>query len=90
MRPDLILLLRSGRHLLVAMDAMNARFPGCRIGVVGTPGSAPAYVAMGHLWFDSMAAYDAAFGANADAILADIPNYTDIEPIVQISEVMID
>jgi hypothetical protein len=42
MRPERILLLRSGRHLRVAMDALAARFPGSRIGVVGTPGSAPA------------------------------------------------
>ena len=42
MQPERILLLRSGRHLRVAMDALAARFPGCRIGVVGTPGSAPA------------------------------------------------
>ena len=56
----------------------------------GTPGSAPAYVAIGHLWFDSVASFEGAFGPNADKILSDIPNYTNIEPIVQISEVMID
>jgi hypothetical protein len=26
----------------------------------------------------------------AEAILSDIPNYTDIEPVVRISEIMID
>ena len=56
----------------------------------GTPGSAPAYVAIGHLWFDSVASVDGVFGPNADKILSDIPNYTNIEPIVQISEEMID
>jgi uncharacterized protein (TIGR02118 family) len=55
--------------------------------VAGTP---PAYVAIGHLLFDSVAAFEGAFGPNADAILSDIPNYTDIQPILQISEVMID
>jgi uncharacterized protein (TIGR02118 family) len=56
----------------------------------GAPGSTPAYVAVCHLMFDSVAEYQAAFGRNADAILSDIPNYTDIEPVLQISEVMID
>jgi uncharacterized protein (TIGR02118 family) len=56
----------------------------------GTPGSAAAYVAIGHLWFDSVASFQGAFGPNADKILGDIPNYTNIEPIVQVSEVMID
>jgi hypothetical protein len=41
-QPEKVLLLRSGRHLRVAMDALAARFPGCRIGVVGTPGSEAA------------------------------------------------
>ena len=37
--PRRILLLRSGRHLRVAMDALASRYPACRVGVVGTPGS---------------------------------------------------
>jgi hypothetical protein len=40
--PRRILLLRSGRHLRVAMDALAVRYPGCHIGVVGTPGSQTA------------------------------------------------
>jgi uncharacterized protein (TIGR02118 family) len=56
----------------------------------GDPGSKPAYVAIGHLLFDSVAEFQEAFASNADAILSDIPNYTDIEPQLQISEVMLD
>ena len=52
MRPDTpsagprILLLRSGRHLRVAIDALTARYPGCHVGVVGTPGSEAALAAV--------------------------------------------
>jgi hypothetical protein len=28
-----------------------------------------------------------AFGPHADAIMGDIPNYTDIQPLIQVSEV---
>jgi uncharacterized protein (TIGR02118 family) len=80
-------------HMPLVQSKLRPALKGIEVdkGLAGEqPGSAPAYVAMGHLWFDSVAAFDAAFGANADAILADIPNYTDIQPIVQISEVMID
>jgi uncharacterized protein (TIGR02118 family) len=42
---------------------------------------------MGHLYFDSVEAFQAAFGPHAPAIMADIPNYTDIQPVIQISEV---
>ena len=53
----------------------------------GAPNSPPAYVAVCHLSFDSIAAFEKAFNPNADAIMSDIPNYTDIEPVIQISEV---
>jgi len=53
----------------------------------GTPGAPAAYVAMGHLYFDSVDAFQAAFGPHAPAILADIPNYTNTQPTVQVSEV---
>ena len=59
-------------------------------GVCGaTPGSRPAFIAMGHLYFDSLADFQAAFGPHAKDIMADIPNYTDIQPTLQISEVKI-
>ena len=51
------------------------------------PGSRPAFIAMGHLYFDTLEAFQAAFGPHAQAFMADIPNYTDIEPTLQISDV---
>jgi uncharacterized protein (TIGR02118 family) len=54
-----------------------------------TPGSRPAFIALGHLYFDSVADFQTAFGPHAEAIMADIPNYTDIQPTIQISEVKI-
>jgi uncharacterized protein (TIGR02118 family) len=51
------------------------------------PGSKPAFVAMARLAFDSVEAFQKAFGPNADAIMGDIPNYTDIQPLIQINEV---
>jgi uncharacterized protein (TIGR02118 family) len=53
----------------------------------GAPGARPTYAAMGHLYFDSIEAFQAAFGPHASTIMADIPNYTDIQPVIQISEV---
>ena len=54
-----------------------------------SPESRPAFIAMGHLYFDSAADFQAAFGPHTEAIMADIPNYTDIQPTIQISEVKI-
>jgi len=42
MRRDRVLLLRSGRHLRVAIAALQSRWPNCEIAVVGTVGSEAA------------------------------------------------
>jgi len=53
----------------------------------GTPGAKPAYLAMGHLYFDSVESFQGSFGPKAQEILADVPNYTNIAPVMQISDV---
>ena len=55
----------------------------------GEPGSPAPYVAMGNIYFETVESFQNSFGANADKIMADIPNYTNIEPVIQISEVKI-
>ena len=54
----------------------------------GTPDTPVQYLAVGYLYFDSIPAFQNAFAAHADKIMADLPNYTNIEPVVQISEVI--
>ncbi|MCH8335043.1 MAG: EthD family reductase [Proteobacteria bacterium] len=53
----------------------------------GTPDSPPTYIAMGHLYFDSVEDFQSSFGPHADEIMGDIPNYTNIEPVIQVSQV---
>ena len=53
----------------------------------GAPGAPATYIAMGHLYFDSLEAFQQSFGPHAAVIMADIPNYTDTQPVIQISEV---
>jgi len=55
----------------------------------GATDSPATYTAMGNLYFNSMEEFGSSFGPNADKIMADLPNFTNIEPTVQISEVMI-
>jgi uncharacterized protein (TIGR02118 family) len=55
----------------------------------GAPGSAPTYVGMCHLFCDSVESFQAGFGPHAKEILADIPHYTDLQPVMQISEVVV-
>jgi len=53
----------------------------------GQPGSKPPYIALCHLTFDSVEAFQKAFGPHAAEIMADIPNYTNVQPVIQISEI---
>ena len=55
-----------------------------------TPDDPPAYVAMCAFICKSLEGYGAAMQANAEEILGDIPNYTDITPVMQISEVVVE
>ena len=49
----------------------------------------PTYVAMCHYLFDSIESFMAVFIPNSAILQGDMPNYTDIESIIQISEVAI-
>jgi len=53
----------------------------------GAPGATITYTTIAHLTFNSVDTFQAAFGAHSTEIMADVPNYTAIQPIIQISEV---
>jgi uncharacterized protein (TIGR02118 family) len=55
----------------------------------GTPGTAATYIGMCHIYADSVESFQKGFGPNAKEIMNDIPNYTDLAPIIQISEVVV-
>src|SRR5262245_19555892 len=57
---------------------------------VGAPGSPPAYVAMCHLMCDSVESYESSFGPHAQEIRGDIANFTNVTPVRQISEVVVE
>ena len=51
------------------------------------PGSPPAFVALCHFVCDSRQSFEAAFLPNAASLQGDMPNYTDIVPVIQFSEI---
>ena len=79
-----------GKHIPMVQKKVGAALKGVSVeqGIAGgTPGAPPTYVAVGHLTFDSVDAFQAAFGPHQAAIGADVANYTNVEPIIQIAEV---
>jgi uncharacterized protein (TIGR02118 family) len=54
----------------------------------GEPGRGPAFVAACHIYSPTLETFQEAFGPYRAEIVADVANYTDIAPIVQISEIV--
>ena len=52
------------------------------------PGSPPIFVAMAHLQFENVEAFQSAFAHAGQDLMADIPNYTNLQPQIQISEII--
>jgi uncharacterized protein (TIGR02118 family) len=60
-------------------------------GITGArPGSPPVYAAMCHIHCESAEAFNTAFGPHVKAIMADVPNYTDLQPVLQVSEIVVE
>ena len=77
-------------HMPMVKQKIGAALKGMAVeeGLGGAqPGTTATYLAMGHLLFESVDAYGAAFTAHAASIMADIPNYTNVQPIIQVSAV---
>lgn len=56
----------------------------------GSPGEPPPYMASCQLAFNSVESFQAAFAPHAGEIMGDIPNYTSVQPVIQINEVVVD
>ena len=54
------------------------------------PGTPATYIGMCHIFCDSVEAFQLGFGPHAKEILGDIANYTDLSPVMQISEVVVE
>jgi len=54
----------------------------------GIPNQPLPFVAIGTFYITSLTDYQAAIGPNRDAIRADFPNFTNISPVILVSEVV--
>jgi uncharacterized protein (TIGR02118 family) len=82
----------STRHMPMVRDKIGASCKGIQVEAGlggGAPGSTPPFVAMGHILIESMEAVQKNFAPHVPTFMADIPNYTSIEPVIQVSEVKV-
>lgn len=81
----------SNKHMPMVADLLGDSLKLFEIdkGIAGkTPDDPIPYLAIGYLYFDRLSAYQHSFRPNAEKIRKDIPNYTNIQPVIQISEVV--
>lgn len=79
------------RHVPLVRGLVGDALKGCTVsrGLASiTPGQPAPLVLVADFLFDSVEAFQAAFGPHAPRIMADVPNFTDIAPQIFISEVL--
>ena len=77
-------------HIPLVRQSLGASLKGVVVDQgIGQPGSPAPFLAMGHLMFESLVDLESALNAHGPKLMADIPNYTNTRPTIQISEIKI-
>ena len=77
------------REVELTAAALQDRDGSWKVDAGGIPGAPATYVGMCHIYADSVEAFQKGFGPHAQEIMGDIANYTDLSPVIQISEVVV-
>ena len=75
------------KHIPLVAGLVGAKIE-VRRGISSATGSTAAFVCIGTIPIDSVAAFQTILAQHGAEILADIPNYTNIEPIIQYDEIL--
>ncbi|MFW6371324.1 MAG: EthD family reductase [Bacteroidota bacterium] len=81
----------TNKHIPLVKELLGEAIKGASVerGISGgAPGSDPVYTAVASLYFESIEAFDESFALNAGKIMADIPNFTNSKPLLQIGKVI--
>lgn len=74
--------------MMAGILGKNLKFYEIDKGVSGrTPNDKAPFVTIGYFYIRDVAEYNKAIAANRDAVINDIKKYTNIQPVVQISEI---
>ena len=74
--------------MMAGLLGKNLNFYEIDKGIAGrTPNDKAPFVAIGYFYVNDVAEYNKAIAQNRDTIINDFKNYTNIQPVVQISEI---
>ena len=78
------------KHMALVQGLLGKALKGMAVdhGIAGgMPGVPAPFIAIGHLVFDSVEAFQSSFGPHSPAIFSDVPNYTNAQAMIQVSEI---
>lgn len=78
-------------HLPMVSKAVGVALKGLELDLgIGsrTPGESAPYVAIAHLLFEDIESFQTSFGPHAATFAADIKNYSNVQGVLQISELI--
>lgn len=81
----------SNKHMPMAASLFGNSLKAMSIdkGLAGRTKDVPVpYLAIGYFYFETMKSFQDSMGPNSEKLRADVPNYTNVQPIFQISEVL--
>jgi uncharacterized protein (TIGR02118 family) len=76
-----------GKHIPMASRLLGSPIEVCK-GIATPTGAPPAFLCTARIRVNSMEEFQAAMAQHRAQIMGDIPNYCNLEPTVQIDEVM--
>jgi uncharacterized protein (TIGR02118 family) len=77
-------------HMPMAQRLLGATAFSVDQGIGGAmPGSAAPYLAIGHLLFETIETFQKTIVVHGSELMADIVNYTNAAPVIQISEIKV-
>lgn len=77
-------------HIPLVIDRIGSALMGTMVEFGlggGAPGSEAPYATIATMYFNTVEDFQTSFGPHADEIMGDIPNFTNVEPSIQISEI---
>jgi len=78
------------KHMPMAASLFGDSLKAMQIdkGLAGmTPDAPVPYLAIGYFYFENMSSFKNSMGPHSAKLRADVPNYTNIQPVIQVSEV---
>jgi len=78
-------------HLPMIVTSLGDALKGLEleVGIAGrAPGELAPYIAIAHLIFNDVASFKASFAPHAATFAADVENYSNVQGVLQISEII--